>query len=273
METYRRAFQELKNIYEREFPDDPPLEINSWRLDFELNPVKIIRQIWPESEVFGCNFHFGQAIIKNWKLKCSCEAIYYDKKLIFDVRHVVKGMAFAPFAVAERALQDLQQVVIPSIEDGTVQTKMSDFVSYVENQWFKKRDIQADWNLHNLLVRGNTFFTSNQCESLHSALNRFYKTPPSTIRAASLTLNDYKKDFLMKFSNQFFNPRRADTMEKAELVLFHHHQIMAQPPEWRLENAMDICRQFTLYFAPILSPYPFSSSFDCYEPSSDFINL
>ena len=72
---------------------------------------------------------------------------------------------------------------------------------------------------------------------------------------------------------QFFNPRRADTMEKAELVLFHHHQIMAQPPEWRLENAMDICRQFTLYFAPILSPYPFSSSFDCYEPSSDFINL
>ena len=123
------------------------------------------------------------------------------------------------------------------------------------------------------IVRGNTFFTSNQCESLHSALNRFYKTPPSTIRAASLTLNDYKKDFLMKFSNQFFNPRRADTMEKAELVLFHHHQIMAQPPEWRLENAMDICRQFTLYFAPILSPYPFSSSFDCYEPSSDFINL
>ena len=114
-----------------------------------------------------------------------------------------------------------------------------------------------------MLQRGNTFHTTNSCESLHRALRDTYCAPVATLSSAGEMIKSYKSHFLSQFSNGYFLPRNQETLQKIELTLYHHAEIARQSREWQFENAINICLQFSFFAEQILVyPNELSSLFD-----------
>jgi hypothetical protein len=59
----------LKNLYEAKFQH--PLTIHGWRMDFEINPFKIVRELWPEAEIKGCQV-IGSSVTIQLLRKADC---------------------------------------------------------------------------------------------------------------------------------------------------------------------------------------------------------
>ena len=112
---------------------------------------------------------------------------------------------------------------------------------------------RAGSSLNFLLKKGDIFWTTNQSESLHLALKKSYKSPPATVRAASDILHDYKSFYLGKFTNEFHAYRKTESLERCQQIQYLHSEIEAQPLDWKLNNAISICSQFSVPSAKILT--------------------
>jgi len=135
------------------------------------------------------------------------------------------------------------------------QERIEAFHKYFKKQWIKKRESAADWNQHAVLLQGSIFFTTNQSEALHLALKKSYKSPPASVRAFSEVLRDYMCFYLGKFTNDFFAPRKLESLQKTENMNNHHTEIERQSTAWKKENAITICSQFSNHSANLLD-YP-----------------
>ncbi|CAG5106761.1 Oidioi.mRNA.OKI2018_I69.chr1.g2990.t1.cds [Oikopleura dioica] len=241
-DTYRIAFNEVRRLYKEHYGHD--LYIGNWRVDYEGNPAKIIKEFWPLALVYGCQFHYAKAIIKNWGLKLGCKKLVYDKELRAKILNIYLGMPFVDPIIVEEAIRKLETEVIPSVCPSK-RSKLEAFHKYFIDTWIKKRHANADWNLHELLKRGDTFWTTNQSESLHFSLKNSYTTPPPSIRVASEVLNDYKSFFHGKYVNGQLVPRKLESLERAKNIMYHHAEVERQASAWKIENAVSICLQFS----------------------------
>ncbi|CAG5114052.1 Oidioi.mRNA.OKI2018_I69.chr2.g8134.t1.cds [Oikopleura dioica] len=220
------------------------LHIDNWRVDYEGNPAKIIREFWPYALVYGCQFHYAKAILHNWALKLGSKKLVYDKELRAQILNIYLGMPFVDPTIVAEAIRKLETELIPSLCP-TKRSKVVALHNYFIKTWVNKRHVNADWNLHALLKRNDTFWTTNQSEALHLSLKKSYKTPPPTIRVASEVLHDYKSFFRGKYANRQLVPRKLDSLERARNIMFHHSEVERQSSAWKFENAVSICRQFS----------------------------
>ena len=248
-ETYRAAFAEIRRLYFEEVGSE--LIINDWRVDFEGNPKKVIKEFWPDAHVSGCQFHFSKALQENWKLKLGQKKLMYDDELRAEFLDIYAGMAFADPIIVDEALDILEKQLIPALEN-TKKKKIEHFHNYFKKQWIKKRESAADWNQHAILRQGSIFWTTNQSEALHLALKKSYRTPPASIRAFSEMLREYKCFYLGKFTNDFHAYRKLESLQKAENIFRLHREIERQSFEWKKDNAINICSQFSNHTATLL---------------------
>ncbi|CAG5095105.1 Oidioi.mRNA.OKI2018_I69.XSR.g14035.t1.cds [Oikopleura dioica] len=236
--TYRAMFKKIRELYFEETGQE--LLINDWRVDYEPTPKKIIKELWPDAQVCGCEFHYCQCVIKNWRLKLGRKDFVFDVKLRVDFYDVYLGMPFCDPMIVNQALHILETQRIPAIECEEKRKRIEDFhYKYFKKEWITKRHSKADWNLHQLLLKNS------------------YKSPPASVRAFSLLLKDYKGYFLGKFAVNRHARRKVESIVRCERVFYHHSKIESQTTEWKLDNAISICQQFRNLDKKIIT-YPLS---------------
>ena len=175
---------------------------------------------------------------------------------------IYEGSAFAAPEIVDEALLILEQQIIPSY-DAELRAALFRFHGYFCNNWIQKRFEKADFNLFDLVQRGNKIHTTNAAESLHRSLRDTYTAPVATLQAAGEMINSYKSHLLSQFSNSYYLPRNQGVLHKEELMQFHNREINRQSREWKFRNAVDICLQFSFYSEQILVyPAEVSSLFD-----------
>lgn len=170
--TYARMLREIKNLIGVFQPE-------SFMVDFEQSMLRAIEREFPETQVKGCFFHFGQCI---WRKIQACGLKQrYENDPEFALRlRMLSALAFVPIGAVTNAFESL-------CRDGIFNEEMFPVVDYFEDTWIGRPNnilIRRPpsfshnlWNCHNLVLT-NRPKTNNNLEGWHrgfqSTLNSFH---------------------------------------------------------------------------------------------------
>lgn len=169
-ETYYTIFNHLKEHAARLGQEFNPQYIVS---DFELGFLNVARQLWPQSTVHGCLFHFTQAI---WRY-----AVNLGLKVQFnqdqEVRTSIQMLLALPFV----PLADLITVFDSISEE--VPDDVVDLVNYIDATYVRGRAARGRrrataprfapplWNVYELVLN-KMQRSNNVCEGWHSRFSK-----------------------------------------------------------------------------------------------------
>ena len=133
--TYIELFTELRRAIVQKYGDIG--EIACFLVDFELAAIDALRQIFPETTIKRCSFHFRQAVMRH--VADEGLQMAYNTNNSPEVkawfRHIM-GMSMLPFSLIERASASLRQP--PPVEDNSMFDNMKAFALYFERTWISE---------------------------------------------------------------------------------------------------------------------------------------
>jgi hypothetical protein len=181
--TYDRIFQFLKDRR----PNLSPLTV---MIDFEMAVIQSLQHHFPEAEIQGCLFHFGQCLWRNVQ-RLGLQGWYRDDANNALIIKSFQALAFVPPNRVTEAFQEL----MGSLDDETDEL-LSDFLSYFEATWIgvvqrgrRRRPLFAVslWNV-NARVEQDLPRTNNSIEGWHHSFDLRVAITHPTIRRLSAKL-------------------------------------------------------------------------------------
>ncbi len=88
-------------------------------MNFEKGLINSIKSVFPEAEVFGCNFHFGQMI---WRKIQGLGLSNFYKKTKFWKRGVIKKCDHLAFIPEEQVLKKFEKISFEVYKKKTITT-------------------------------------------------------------------------------------------------------------------------------------------------------
>ncbi|XP_060845637.1 uncharacterized protein LOC132925246 [Rhopalosiphum padi] len=134
-----------KIVYERLFSmikaHIPNFNPESFTLDFEISTIQSIKQIFPNAEIYGCNFHFNQSL---WR-KVQNIGLASNYKDDADTRLHVRMCS----ALAHIPIDDIDGGWIIIMINTSDNDKLQIFYDYLIEQWLKNPIISRSvWNCY-----------------------------------------------------------------------------------------------------------------------------
>ena len=168
--TYKYLFKTIKKSIKTY-----PKFINC---DFELAAINAFKNIFKEAKVYGCYFHFSQAILRKCKQLGGTKSYYKDK----DLRKLQKELQ----SLAYVRIHDVPTAFL-NIKDNSP-TKFKTIINYFEKTYigytttqkigrsnktvtFKPRFDISIWNIHDRIL-SDIPTTNNNVESWHSVIKK-----------------------------------------------------------------------------------------------------
>lgn len=169
--TYRRIFEELV-VLEPAF--DPPNIV----VDFELATIRAIKQVFPNANIQGCNFHLKKNVIHNLgqnglKTRYGLDVVFaHEVRMLMALAFIPPDQVIEAFEYFERNAETLS--VVKQNADENVKSFVT---KYFANHYIGKMrpngvrgkpqfDIQL-WNVHQSTLNGN-------CVAFAFLLNSFF---------------------------------------------------------------------------------------------------
>ncbi|KAL4085447.1 hypothetical protein QTP88_027305 [Uroleucon formosanum] len=152
-----------KIVYERLFSmmktHIPKFNPESFTLDFEISTIQSIKQIFPNAEIYGCNFHFNLSF---WR-KVQNIGLASNYKDDADIRLHVRMCC----ALAHIPIDDIDESWIIVMTNTPDNDKLQIFYDYFIEQWLENPIISRNvWNCYQRRHRIN-----NIVEGWNSKLN------------------------------------------------------------------------------------------------------
>lgn len=132
--------------------------------DFEGASAAAFRLVFGPTDVFGCWFHFAQAVLKRVN-RIGLNQAYLQNAEVKDVVRCILGIPLLPASQINVAADELRQRVT---DDSAYPHQLGELITYVNRQWVLKTSIGPE----RLSVRDNVNRTNNILESFHAALKR-----------------------------------------------------------------------------------------------------
>jgi len=137
-------------------------------LDFEISTIQSIKQIFPNAEIYGCNFHFNQSL---WR-KVQNIGLASNYKDDADIRLHVRMCS----ALAHIPIDDIDEGWIIIMTNTPDNDKLQIFYDYFIEQWLENPIISRSvWNCYQRRHR-----TNNIVEGWNSKLNKILNKPQPT---------------------------------------------------------------------------------------------
>lgn len=153
-------------------------QVHTVLVDFEISMHQAVRQIMPFARITGCNYHFGQALVKkmgdlglkNYLPKPPDPAPGAPPNPEHPLRiwfGMVKSLALLPVQLIPLGWEMMQQR-IPVLATAADDAKLRNFIAYFSNSWVGSRqfpiDVWSHWTSQHLR-------TTNHAEGYHHSLN------------------------------------------------------------------------------------------------------
>lgn len=147
--TYRSLFQLIRQCV----PQFSPKKIH---IDYEKAAINAIKEMFPETTIKGCNFHFNQALWRKVQ-ELGLATLYRDNEDIRNHIRMCAALAYLP----EETLPDAWLIIMESAPNEPLLAKFND---YFVDQWL---DNDLLW-----IVCQERHRTTNTVEGWHNRLNR-----------------------------------------------------------------------------------------------------
>ena len=131
-------------------------------LDFEQACWIALRQVFNDIKLFGCLFHYNQAIFRNVQ-KLGLAVPYKNDQVI---KSLVKSLFSLPFLPSKNMVQEFKELK-PQFE-ATRDNKMNSLYDYVKGTWFES----SVWKPRDLCGYHRLVRTNNDVEGYHRRLNQ-----------------------------------------------------------------------------------------------------
>jgi len=147
-------------------------------VDFELAAVNAIRDVFPETSVKGCTFHFRQALMRRIQSE-GLKAVYEASSAYPAVREWMRqimAMTILPVFAIPLAWNDLKcppPTGVPSVDTRTLA-----FAAYFDSTWISGDLPPSMWSHYD----NEGPRTTNQAEGYHNALNTSFGVPHPSLR-------------------------------------------------------------------------------------------
>lgn len=157
-ELYKGVLAKLKTIA-------PAFKPVAGMSDFEKASRKAFLEAFPDMKLSGCQFHYAKSIYAKIQ-KVGLTNVYASNKDFKRWGRMLMSIPFLPEDQIEPAFQQLKQQALGLVEAAEEKTMVKQLLKYWQNFWL----LQVGPS--NLTVFGLDRSTNNDCESLHSRLNR-----------------------------------------------------------------------------------------------------
>ena len=212
--TYNRLFSAIKMLR----PDFNPATIN---IDFEHAVINAARENFTGAQIWGCFFHFSQAVWRNLQRHGLSE--YYTK----DPDYALKMRCFPALAFVP-----LQEVIhyFEKLEQSFTEESERLFIDYFEETWIGRARIRnmrgrpefalAMWNVLERLDHELPWQT-NGCKGYHNAINKAMSCSHPTLFKFLETL---KREFAVSWT-KFFAIQIGNGTGKDQKVSVAHPEV------------------------------------------------
>ena len=181
--TYNRIYQFLKDCRQ----NLSPLTV---MIDFEMAAIQSLEHHFPEAEIQGCLFHFGQCLWRNVQ-RLGLQNWYKEDANNAMTIKSFQALAFVPTHRVTEVFQELMATLDDDTDD-----VLSDFLTYFEATWIgvvqrgrRRRPLFAIslWNVHSRVVQ-DLPRTNNSIEGWHHSFDLRVSITHPTIRRLSSKL-------------------------------------------------------------------------------------
>lgn len=157
-ETYEHMLSVLKQI-------EPTLNPTDVTVDFEKAAMNAIHSVFPEAEIHGCNFHFGQNIWRNVQGVGLQSAYSNDDEFAFNIK-LLPALAYVPKERVQDAYDELMNTEFFD-EDGTSThvEAIQQLVAYFQDTYISRKNRKGKnvqpmypielWNVFEATLCGN----------------------------------------------------------------------------------------------------------------------
>ena len=182
-EAYMELFKYLQNTFE--------FNPKSAVMDFERSSRASFNIVFNDKKVFGCTFHFGNALQQNLKH----HGLYKYYKKDNDLYLIIKSITGLQYVDVEQ-INDLFQLIEKKATEvnDNIKSKVHDFILYVKRTWIGYTEEVTDKNGVKRTVRREPYFrhsqwnctchlekrSSNDAEAFHRTYNDlFHRSHPN----------------------------------------------------------------------------------------------
>lgn len=181
-EMYVAFLRKIKDHIHNTFPDTT-FKFQSVMCDFE----KALRNAFRsecfngiQGTVYGCFFHFAQAVFRKIQAVQVLRFLYYHDRIgpenvVFAFRSFVKmllALAFVPVEFVEEVYDMLVKEYQESYPLLVNLPELTEFLRYFTTEWLQNKQ---EWNVYEL----DNYWTNNALEGWHSALNKRLNAHPN----------------------------------------------------------------------------------------------
>ncbi|KAK3086339.1 hypothetical protein FSP39_017052 [Pinctada imbricata] len=201
---YDKVFQHIRSPL-------PNARVQSFTLDFEAATWRSIQEVFPEADIRGCSFHWGQAVMRK-VANLGLKTTYNQRKTTY---HSIRQLLSLPYLPADHIVPAFN-----SLKMSATTQPLKDLMTYLENTWLSSSVWSVrQWSVFRLPVR-----TNNDTEGWHrrfasrtGATNlQFYRLVPELKKEAETVsiaaqlvdeqqLTRYQRDTYRRQQGQLFD--------------------------------------------------------------------
>lgn len=160
-ESYTNAFNKIKLLSQCDF--------KNIIIDFEQALKNSLESIFNNSKIHGCNFHFGQSVLR----KVQKINLFSDYINDIDTKNVIRNFLNLAFVPKEFVIENFKNLILITREK--YKTKFDNFIEYFNKTYIGLNIIQplyriSFWNA-NKRIKENIPRTTNCLEAWHRSIN------------------------------------------------------------------------------------------------------
>ncbi|KAK4296448.1 hypothetical protein Pmani_031060 [Petrolisthes manimaculis] len=134
--------------------------LSSFVIDFEAGLWKALRSVFDDPVIYGCTFHFGQALWRKVQ-ELGLQTSYSKRDSVYKLVKKVFALPFLPHDDIKETFDEL------SCKVGVI-GPVREFMDYGDQTWLQS----PVWKTENWSVFGRSIRTNNDVEGWHHKLNR-----------------------------------------------------------------------------------------------------
>ena len=201
----KRDYVAVLTVIKENLPHD--FKVQGAMIDFEVAVWTAIREVFPTIHIFGCSFHWGQAVWR--KIQDLGLAIHYRKNRM--VRKFLRQLLCLPFLPAEhipKMFRDFVELLQPNHPEA-----LHDLCEYIDGNWISSMIWPPScWSVFQHSIR-----TNNDVEGYHHALNQ---KAGQNVNMYELMEILYKECKLVSLQHQLIGEEKLQRYQKKKFQQF-----------------------------------------------------